>query len=179
MRILALDPGAERMGWASIGKTQSVPIELPYYHLSGVLALTRGEKDFQDYRLALEEEVTHSTAALIELTQPNLMVSETLPSVLLNSQTYLANVAVSCAHSVAFSLGVPVRQIAARTVHSTIALRPKKKTKGVTKAQVRNGVLAILKPTEVEEQEIRQAWDASDACAIGLAALGFNVKNFV
>jgi hypothetical protein len=186
MRILAVDPGAERMGWASLGSHKQGNVEVPYYHISGVLELARGNQDFQAYRMRLEEEVTRSSAALIEFTQPDKIVSEIVPAVgggnfVAATQSYLANVAVTCLHAVALGMEISVNQIAARTVQKMVALRPTgRKTKGVTKVQVRNGVLAILGKdlNEVEIAEIKQAADVSDACAIGLAYMGFEVKNF-
>lgn len=167
MRVLAFDSGAERMGWGSVGKHES---GRPYYHISDILRLPRGNKAFQKYRMDLEEELCNSIPALIDLTEPDEIVTETVPAVGFNNSTqaYLANVAITTVHAVAIIRGLPVYQIGANTVKKDIAIG------GKTKPRVRNGVIQLLPELEHRKSSWVKEFDEPDAIAIGLAHLGFS-----
>jgi Holliday junction resolvasome RuvABC endonuclease subunit len=171
MRVLAFDSGAENLGWASVGREGSSP----YYHLSGVLHLHKNESGltFQNYRLELTRELNNSIPALIELTDPEQIVTEIIPPVGFNNpvQSYLANVAATVIHVVALDYGLPIYQIGATTVHKRIAIGVKGRK--VTKVQVRNGVFRLLPELEDRKKEWTKRFDEPDAIAIALSHLGF------
>jgi hypothetical protein len=179
MRCLAFDSGAERLGWASIGSEFSDITERahPYYHMSGIIKMHRGNQAFQEYRLEITRTLLHWVPTLIELTEPELVVSEIIPPMGFNNsvQSYLANVAITAVHAVVIDSGIPLKQISATSVQSQIALG--KKTKKTSKVQVRNGVLELLPELKHRKSEwSRSPWDEVDAIAIGLTTLGFTNK---
>lgn len=174
MRCLAFDSGAEHLGWASIGSENNSP----YYHMSGIIHLPRGAQAFQEYRL----EITHTLAVwiptLVDLTEPEFVVSEIIPPMGFNNsvQSYLANVAITVVHATILNMGLSdIRQISATSVKSQIAIGGKGKKR--TKVNVRNGVLKLFPELEARRKEWSRApWDEVDAIAIGAAALGFSNK---
>lgn len=171
MRVLAFDTGATNLGWASVGEEDGHP----YYHMSGIVKSPRKEMPFQEYREALTAELTYIIPDILALTSPDEVVTETIPASLQTAQSYLANTVATIIHVTAFTLGYPVNQISARTVHSCIAIgNVAKKT---SKVMVRNGVLELLPELQHRKKEWTKApWDEVDAIAIGLCKLGFTNK---
>jgi Holliday junction resolvasome RuvABC endonuclease subunit len=166
MKVLSFDSGAERMGWAAVGKENGKP----YYHISGVLELKRGPTEpFQHYRMRLTQEVAASTVVLIDLLQPDEIASEIIPAVGFNNstQSYLANVAITTVHVIAITRGLPIYQIGANTVKKEIAVG------GKTKVRVRNGVIQLLPELAERKSSWVKIFDEPDAIAIGLTHLGF------
>lgn len=171
MRVLFFDGGAKRLGWASVERTEA---GLPAYHISGILDLDKPEGEaFQAYRLRLTEELTNSIPALVELTQPDEIVTETLPPVGFNNsvQSYLVNVALTVVHVVALQRGLPLSQIGATTIQSRIAIG--RKGRKTTKAQVRNGVIQLLPELSDRKSQWVKVFDEPDAIAGALTHLGF------
>lgn len=175
MRVLAFDAGAERLGWASLSREENRAC----YHISGILALHRGSAKFQEYRMELTRELINSIPALIKLTDPDEVVTETVPAVgggnfVAATQSYLANTAITVVHTVAISMGIDVYQIGATTVQSRIAIRPPRASKRkATKVQVRNGVFQLLPELEDRKSEWTKVFDEPDAIAVGLVHMGF------
>lgn len=180
MRVLAFDPGAEHLGWASIGsEVSSVTGNThPYYHMSGIIEMPRKDQVFQEYRLEISRTLCYWIPTLIDLTEPEFVVSEIIPPMGFNNsvQSYLANVAITVVHAVVLCRdNLPLKQVGATSVQSQIAVG--KKTKKTSKVQVRNGVLELLPElTHRKTEWSRSPWDEVDAIAIGLAALGFTNK---
>lgn len=166
VRVLAVDPGAERCGWAVLD-------DGPKLVQSGILRTPREDMEYQDYRLYLEIRSLGYFDNLLYAYQPDLVVNEIIPAVgggnfVVATQSYLANCVVTCLHACAYREGMKVEQISARTVQSKIAVRGK--SKKITKVQVRNGVIAHL--PELKSRVSDLVADESDAIAIGLVALG-------
>lgn len=167
MKILAIDPGAERCGYALIESGPSL-IE------SGVLNVPRRDQAFQEYRLRLEEDVAIYFDPLFIL-PPDKVTNEIMPAVgggnfAVATQSYLANCTVSVLHTLAFLYEVPVEQISARTVQKQIGI--KGRTGKVSKAGMRKGVLQCLPCLNEHIKDPEWPWDRWDAIGIGLAALG-------
>lgn len=164
MKVLAFDSGAKNLGWASVGSDPQ-----PFYHLSGVLHLDRGETAYQKYRLNLSEELCYSIPVLLDVCEPDEVVTEIIPTFGFsnNAQAYLANVAATTIHTICILRGLPVYQIGANTVKSNIAIG------GSTKVRVRNGVLKLLPELEDRKSSWTKKFDEPDAIAIALAHLGF------
>lgn len=175
MRTLNFDGGAERMGWAMLARIDYTNADPGlYYHMSGILALAKGDKEkYQDYRLRLIEEVSTSVPILIETWKPDVIVTEVLPPNGFGSpfQAYLANVALTTVQVIAYQNDIPVEQVSARTVQAKIAVG-KTKGKKITKPQVRNGVLALFPELEERRKEWVKHFDEPDAIAIGATFLG-------
>lgn len=170
MKVLGLDPGAKRCGWAVIeGDGQTAPI----YHGSGVVYCIRGDhEDFQPYRLRLEEHWWYVAPRLLREYDPVELVNETLPPVGYNNSTqaYLANVQLTVAHAAALERDVPITQIAASTVKAAIA------KKGKTKVSVRNGVCDILPELAPRKFQWTKIFEEPDAIAVALARLGYKLR---
>jgi Holliday junction resolvasome RuvABC endonuclease subunit len=170
--VLALDSGAARMGWANVDRVDGKPV----YYSSGILHLPGDGKKTQEYRIELVNEVAHSASALLDLTTPDYVVNEIIPSVgggnfAAAGQSYLANTAVTVFQAVAVMKGYRVVQIAANSVQARIAVgRRGRKT---TKVQVRNGVFQLLPELEDRKKAWVKIFDEPDAIAVGLAELGF------
>lgn len=169
MKVLAIDPGAERLGWACLEYTE----ERLVYYTSGILAHHKSIPD-QEYKLELISGLLDPVTALLEDHEPDLVINEIVPSVgsgnfAVSGQGYLANTAIVVANTLTFIAGIPVQQIAARSVQTKIAKKPEKKTKGITKVQVRNGVVEYF--PFLKDRAKDMAADETDAIAIGLAGL--------
>lgn len=179
MRVLSFDGGAERMGWAMVSRVAVVNGEPAlYYHMSGLLSLSKGATEkYQDYRLRLITEVATSVPALIEMWDPDIIVTETLPPTGFGSpfQSYLTNVSLSVVQTLAFQAEIPIEQISARTVQSRIAIRGSGKK--ITKPQVRNGVIRVFPELEERRSEWTKVFDEPDAIAIGAVYLGARNAN--
>lgn len=161
MRIISLDPGAERSGWAVLETG-------PAYLFSGYVSYPRGDYAFQKYKLDLIDCWQMVANKLLDQWQPDAVVSETVPSRGANipEQLYLANTQITAFHTVAFERKLPIYQVSARTVQKAIALRGK--SKGITKPQVRKGVLLHFPELKKKFSENMKVFEESDAIAIGL-----------
>lgn len=176
MSLLAVDGGAERLGWAILDREGSKPVYLD----SGLVSFPQDEfaGSFQEYRLALidfyVDHLTRPGSVFDDSYLPvTKVVTEVLPAVGFGNgvQAYLVNVALTTVQALATLAGIPVTQISARTTQSQIAIG--KKGKKITKVQVRNGVLAQLPELSHRKSEWTKVFDEVDAIATGLAYLGF------
>lgn len=167
MRVLAFDPGAERLGWASLLREGGVN----HHHLSGILALPRKDSDlsFQEYRLQLTYELTQSLAALFDLCAPTEVANEILPPAGFRNptQSYLANVALTVVHVLAAQRCLPVWQYGANTIQTYIVPKGKKKTK----VQVRNAVLELFPELQDRKRGWMKVFDEPDAIATAVKHL--------
>lgn len=172
IRILSIDPGAERCGWAVLDvDDHGVSAHVD----SGILQFRREGMVFQEYRVKLEEASWFRFDSLLTEYAPSVVVNEIIPSVssssnfVLAGQSYLANTVVSVLHVCAVFHSIPVAQISAREVQSKIVLE-KRKDQKISKQQVRNGVLHSLPEIAHKKSEWIKSkhWDESDALAIGL-----------
>ncbi len=169
MRVLAVDPGARRAGWAILETG-------PVYVASAVEHFPRPkEEPFQRYRMRLTERWVELGGWLLTTFKPDVVVTETVPSTGANnmSQLYLANVMATTLHTVCVAHDVPVSQVSARSVSSRIAIRGRGSK--ITKPQIRNGVLAFLPELRPRLSDWVKVFEEPDAIAIGLHALGYKV----
>lgn len=175
MPIVSIDGGAKRLGWALLDREGSKPIYLG----SGIVELPRGDTPFQEYRLNLIDYYIENLTKPGSIFDPNYLpithvVNETVPAVgsYGGTQMYLVNMVVTVVQTIAKLNNIPVSQIGATTVHSKIAI--KSKSKGITKQQVRNGVIQLLPELESRRKDWVKVFDEPDAIAVGLAHLGFS-----
>lgn len=170
MRLLALDPGAKRMGWAVFDTSR--------YEASGVFGVEQEKLTYQNYRLKIVEEFTIWMHRMVLARNPDILVSETLPSRGFNNmaQAILAHTALTCCQSIAFDLSQTrqVSQIAAATVKTHIGGKVK-----ATKVQVRNGVLQLIPELADKKSQWTKVFDESDAIAVGLTYLGYDIRTLV
>lgn len=163
MRLLALDPGAKRLGWAILDDGK--------YVNSGVWSCLREDGEtYQNYRLRLIEEASLWMSACLILHKPDSLVSEIVPVKGFNDmgQSILAMTAVTAMQAICIDRGIPMCQIGATTVKKEIG-----GTQKASKVGVRNGVWEILPELISKKAEWKGVYDESDAIAIGLAFSGF------
>lgn len=169
MRVLALDPGAKRMGWAFFD---------PYYMDSGVFGVEQKSLTYQDYRLTIVREFTYWFHNKIVTLHPDVVVSEMLPVRGFNNmaQAILAHAALTCCQAIAFDLSqvLGLKQIAAATVKTHIGGKAK-----ATKVQVRNGVLQLVPELVHKKSQWTKVFDEPDAIAVGLTQLGYDIRTLV
>lgn len=165
MRILSIDPGATRAGWAILETG-------PVYVDSGVIPYPRNGLPFQEYRLNLAKYWVGIAQDLIGGWSPDVLVSETVPSRGMNipEQGYLANVQITTVHAIAYMSGIKVVQVSANSVKSKIAVRGRGKK--ITKPQVRNGVISLLPELKPRISDWVKIFEEPDALAVGLYFLG-------
>lgn len=175
MKILSLDVGSKRMGWAVLNGRVGPRIE---YVASGVLGLDQEEdQKYNDYRLQMIDYWCSVGLQLLNVHDPVLVVNEIMPMIdpqrgrSAATQSILAISAITAFQTLCSLNRVPVKQIAAVTVKKRIAGDAK-----ATKVQVRNGVYKIVPEIETLKKGLWKGsgthWeDESDAVAIGLAEL--------
>lgn len=174
MRVLGIDPGAIRCGWAVIEGTEFQPKEVA----SGFLGLERHvnngkAEEFQKYRLRLMDFWIDQTEVLLATYFPDIVVNEIVPPVggnIANGiQRQLATTAVTTIQIVSKQQGYRVEQVGASTVKRRIG-----KTGRATKIAVRSGVYQLMPSMrEKYHREWTKTFDHCDAVAIALTSLGY------
>lgn len=170
IRVLALDPGAKRMGWAVLAQGPTGPL----YDGSGIIGLDRGASEkYQDYRVRLIQHVVSEGNALLALMTPRELVSEILPVRGFNnmSQPLLAATAITTMQTICHEFGMPLHQIGATTIKARIGGHQK-----ASKVQVRNGVLQLLPQLLPKKRQWVKEFDEPDAIAVGLTYLGYDLR---
>lgn len=167
MRVMGLDPGAKRLGWAVVeGDGSSTPVAIG----SGVigLELEQGEK-WQAYKLRLIQYIIREARRLLNTFNPDEVVNETLPSVGFNNltQVQLALAAITSFQVMAYEMGYPVSQVAAVTMKTRIA-----GNKRATKVKLRNAIFKLV-PKLAEKKWVA---DETDAYAAALTRLGYDTR---
>jgi hypothetical protein len=174
MRILAFDPGANRMGYAAIdlgpkevkSKTDS----------SGIGGLDQNKDEtYQDHRLRIIEYWAHFAQNLISEFKPDIIANEIVPPTGGNMANMIhrqkAMAAITTVQVIAFQNNIPIKQVAASTVKKAIGGSGK-----ATKIAVRNGVFELIPSTERFKNEWKTVHDHSDAFAVGLTVLGHKIE---
>lgn len=167
MRVLALDPGAKRLGWAII----SGGGENPVYIASGILASERAEgESYQDYRLRVMNAAVSWIEEQLACFMIHEVVMEIVPVKGFNDmgQAYLALSVISAITGVCMTQGYKVQQIGATTVKARVG-----GTKKATKVRLRNVVWQYFPQLRKKAPEWKKVFDESDAIAIALAHLGY------
>lgn len=178
MKVLSIDPGAERCGWAVL----EPGLPGPKVTDSGVFRCPRNDEDFQDYRIRLENEAFYFFLHQLTEVDATHVVNEIVPAVgggnfVVATQSYLVNTVVASLHIAAFIHGVWPEQIAARTVQKRVGITGR--TGKVTKAGMRNGVVTII-PDLLPHVSAKDEWpwDRWDAIGIGIAYMGYSIERF-
>ena len=167
-----MDSGAEKAGWAVLE-------DGPLYIDSGVERFHRWKDlPFQEYRLELEDFWVIRTEQLIDKYEPELIVTEIVPSrgAAISDQLYLANTQATVVHAIAMSRRILTGQVSAIKPQKYVT---KSKAKRITKTQVRNGVLETF-PQLKDQLKFdwkQKVYERSDALAIGLFVLDYLKKS--
>lgn len=170
MKVLAIDPGAKRCGWAVCeGREHANEIK---YVASGILGQEQ-TLTYQEHRLGLIRYWLSSAHNLLYAYSPDLVVSEIVPPTggtignIVNRQ--LALTVITTVQTMAFIEMKPVQQLGATTVKKRVA-----QTGKATKPKVRDGVLRHLPELEPRRPEWtgkNAVWDEVDALAVAIAYL--------
>ena len=172
MRVLGIDPGAERLGWAIV-ESGKPPKEVAV-GISGLQRSGNGSKEpYHEYRLRLIEYWSVESVSLLEQYSPDALYNEIVPVVgggnfFAATQSQLASTALTVIQLEAIRRGIEVKQFGANTVKKNIGGGKK-----ATKVKVRNGVYRLLPSTERFRKEWVKVHDSSDACAVALTGLGY------
>lgn len=178
VRVLAIDPGAERLGWAVLDRIDG---GIPVLHASGIWGLSRKPKeDFQPYKLRLISYWSIKAPMLLRQNTGTRLISEILPAVgggnfAVATQSELAKAAITVIQAFAMKALWTVEQIGATTIKKAIG-----GSKTASKAKVRNGVIHFLPDLKdelkTETTGSKPVWDRSDAIATGLTYYGLALK---
>lgn len=173
MRVLSVDPGAKRCGWAVIDD-----YDVTEYVASGIYGLKREENDkgkaeaYQKYRLRLIEFWVEQTNYLLDSYEPDVVVTEIVPAVgggnfVAATQSQLAQAVATVIHAISVNRGKEISQVAANQAKRNVG-----GVKDASKAKVREGVIHFLPSLEYRRSEWVKIADEPDAIAIGLCAIG-------
>jgi Holliday junction resolvasome RuvABC endonuclease subunit len=166
--VLAIDPGAKRLGWATLRQDSSGVRCLE----SGILVCERlPDEPYQHYRLRAMDNAISWVDSVFLYRAPDVVVAETIPVKGFNDmgQAYLALSVISAVFGYAMTHGIKVEQIGATTVKARIGGSNK-----ATKVRVRNGVWQLIPDLQMKAKEWKGVYDESDAVAVGLAYLGYS-----
>lgn len=176
-RVLALDSGAERMGWCVLErndpKSSVFAKGLGYFGIPREPNKSSGKTEFQKYKLELLDFWKDKTPELLNSYEPDEVVAEIIPAVgggnfVAATQSHLALCAITTVQVVVKQAGIPVAQLGATTVKKAIGGNGE-----ATKVQVRDGVFLQLPELSDRKKEWTKVFDISDACAIGLTHWGY------
>lgn len=169
MRILGLDPGALRLGWAVVEAGIGGFTLLS----SGIGGLERqDEEKFSDYRIRLIHHWVKEFG-MFEAMGCDMWYAERLPAVgggnfIAATQAELAKTALTTLQAMAYLNSIPVHELDASHVKSRLT------GKGTaTKVGVRNAVIQVFPELWARKKEIL----ADESDAIGIALIGAGYKH--
>lgn len=148
IKVLGIDPGMIRLGFALVEKHEEDINIGPY----ALIAHPRDEKEnYNPWINRGINQIVNEFPVLLSLTQPDIIVAETIPVGKLGSNSESAVAAITSCKVIAFQWGLPWRDIAARTV--------KKHFVGdgdATKARVRNKALAMYPSLQEKHNALKE-----------------------
>lgn len=169
MRILAIDPGALRLGYSVI--EDGVLID------SGIKGLVRKpEEEFQAYRFRLIRYWIKEFPLLLNLVNPDIIYSETIPAVgsgsfIAATQSELVKAAITTCQVIAFQRDIDWTQLAATTIKKDLTGSGR-----ASKVKVRDAVISAFPQLKERKKELTTYADESDAIGIGIVAMKRNGK---
>lgn len=164
-RILSIDPGAKRFGWAVVDfDIDEDFVYQPSYVSSGVIGLDRGiDETYVAFKNRLIAYFYPEFNSLLDEYKPDLVVFEWLPLVNVGGnlgQRVLAFAAATTAQVALVQKEIEYKEIASTSVKASLC-----GSKRATKTQIRNAVLKAFPQLEPRRKEI----DADETDAIGIA----------
>jgi Holliday junction resolvasome RuvABC endonuclease subunit len=181
LRLLALDPGAERLGWAVL---EGGPGQTLRYLDSGISRCPRGvrskdkKEPYQEYRLRMVEEMAFAAIDLLIRWEPDRLTNELVPPVgggafsSNGHQAQLAATAVTAFQTIALYVGIEVTQISAKTVKKRLT-----DDADANKVKIRDHVLAFFPELKNSHPEWTKEFDEPDAIGTGLVELGYSTNS--
>jgi len=143
MRILGIDPGFRRLGYACVNAGESLSLET-----YGVVENTRlAATKFNPHLNSGIEHLAVKVPKLLHETDPGYIVAEIVPAGKLGSNDSLVIAAITTCKVIAYQFGVTWIDVAANTLKKELTGDGK-----ATKARVKNEVLSLF--PEVDEAHI-------------------------
>ncbi len=169
MKVLSLDPGAKRMGFAVVIGDGTSP---PRVARSGYTGLAKDDGvTYHSYRMHLIHYFETWASDMLDRHMPDALVNETLPVKGFNdmSQALLAATAITTVQTVAISKRIVVSQLHASSVKVAMTGSGR-----ATKVKVRNGVIELVPELAIRKSGWTKEFDEPDAIAVGLTFLGYD-----
>jgi Holliday junction resolvasome RuvABC endonuclease subunit len=170
MKVLSLDPGAVRMGYAVL---EGDGVDEARYWDSGCVGLARADTEpYHEHRLKLIRHFHDWAVEVLLDARPDVVVNELLPVKGFNdmSQALLAATAITTVQTVAIGAGFIVSQMASTRAKAAVTGQAR-----ATKAKVRDGVINMIPELILRKSSWTKEFDEPDAIAVGLAYLGYSV----
>ena len=166
-RILSIDPGAKRLGWAVVDfDIDDDAVYQPSYVSSGIIGLDRGiDETYVTFKNRLIKFFVPELEKLIEECKPDLVVFEFLPIAGIKgnlAQRTLAFAVATIAQAICVQQEIEFKEIAASSIKAILT-----GNKQATKTQIKNAVIKAFPQLEPRKKEILP--DESDALAVGVS----------
>lgn len=160
MIVLGLDPGMQRLGYGAVTVEESLDL-LRF----GMIQTPRTYQKHNEFLNEGIENITNEFPRVIMLTEPDVIVAETVPSGKLGSNSELVVASITVCKVIAFQFGIPWHDIAANTWKSKVV-----GDRNATKARTRNTVFAYFPRMEEQHKELKKNQKAADEKAEGFPA---------
>lgn len=171
VRVIGMDPGAEKCGWAILdvyGSGANVRYEYVY---SYVHMLPKGSDKWTEYRRRLTTVWTDEFTGMLQFV-PNVVCNELLPVTAGSpsaAQRILGMTVVVVTHTICHQQGIECVEYAANTIKKRVT------GKGTsTKVKVRDAVLEIFPELLPRKKEFIKTPDETDAIATALVGAGYD-----
>lgn len=180
MKVLGLDPGAARGGYACVAQPEEGENKPPISLGSGYFCVPRGsngskQEPYQQYKLGVIRAWVPWAHYLLDEFEPDVVVSEIVPVVgggnfVVATQSQLAAAQINTVHAVAYDRGYTIKQVGATSVKAKIG-----GAKNASKVKVRNGVIEIIPDLAERKKDWVKVFEEPDSLAIALTELGYSV----
>lgn len=179
MRVLGLDPGMQRLGFAGVTRSDADSIyELITY---GLISNPRSaDSKFNEHLTKSIHQIADDLPRVIDIIRPDIIVSEYVPVGRLGSNTELVVAAITTCKVVAYQFGIPWHDVGANTVKVKFTADAK-----ATKVRIRNEVFdrfPIVEERHIKiKKEQKQAGDKAEGLpfdvfdAIAIASVGLDI----
>lgn len=117
MKVLALDPGFRRCGYAEAFKDDYTPLTLG---LAGTIENVREDETFNEYLNQGIKNIVDRFTYLLSLTSPDIIVAELVPVGRLGSRSELVVAGITACKVVAYQADLPWTDIAANSYKKAI-----------------------------------------------------------
>jgi Holliday junction resolvasome RuvABC endonuclease subunit len=160
MQILGLDGGMTRLG---VGAVNTIPDGLDLI-LHGLIYHPRAaDQKFNEHLNAGIGGITTDFPRLLNVAQPDLIVSELIPAGKLGANDSLVIAAITTCKVIAFQFGIEWKDIAAVTVKKQLTGNYR-----ATKTQIRNTIFELFPTVETRHVELKKEQKENGEKVVGL-----------
>lgn len=183
MNVVGLDGGMVRLGLGAVTYDKG-SIDLLTY---GLIGNPRGEEKFNDFLTIGITQIVNDFPKFLDLTRPDVIVSETIPAGKLGSSDSQVIAAVTTCHVIAIQWGIPWINVGANTVKKNLT-----EDYRASKTLVRNTILDMFPTVAVRHAEVKlqqkeagekkrpglpqDVFDALAVAVVGAGIVGENEK---